>query len=314
VNEKFADLGAPRRIWAVAAIHGDIDRLATLHDYLAKRFALRDRIIYLGNYLSIESSHNADIFDELLAFRAALLAKPGVEPSDIVHLRGPGEEAWLRLLRLQFAPVAIQTLEKLLASGVEAYLRLYGVSLKDTRSMARAGNMAITRWTNQLRALQRLIPGHEALYCSMRRAAFAQDPADPRKLLFVPAGYDCSRSLEDQAEALWWTSATFSMSGRAQNVYSRIVRGFDSVNSGASLEDAAVTLDAGCGRGGPLACGSFAPDGRMLEMVTVGGPGIFESTPIAEKPVAAKDADFSLPAVTPPVAEPAWEYGIAGAA
>src|ERR1700679_2761423 len=177
-----------------------MDRLATLHDYLAMRFSLRDRLIYLGNYLSVESANNAEVFDELLAFRAALLAKPGVEPADIVHLRGPGEEAWLRLLRLQFAPVAIQTLEKLLASGVESYLRLYGVSLKDTKSMARAGNMAITRWTNQLRALQRHIPGHEAMYCSMRRAAFAQDPSDPRKVLFVPAGFDFSRSLEDQAE------------------------------------------------------------------------------------------------------------------
>jgi hypothetical protein len=311
VNEKFADLGAPRRIWAVAAIHGDIDRLSTLHDYLAMRFSLRDQLLYLGTYLSVESSNNAEVFDELLAFRAALLAKPGVEPCDIVHLRGPGEEAWLRLLRLQFAPVAIQTLEKLLASGVEAYLRLYGVSLKDTKSMARAGNMAITRWTNQLRALQRHIPGHEALYCSMRRAAFAQDPADARKLLFVPAGFDCARSLEDQAEALWWTSTAFRMSGRAQNAYMRIVRGFDSVNNGVSLDDPATTLDAGCGRGGPLACGCFSPDGRLLEMVTVGGPGIFESTPYNNKPTAVEEDYVGTQA---PVSAPVWEYGMAGAA
>src|SRR6202012_2063047 len=109
--------------------------------------------------------------DELLAFRAALLSKTGVEPSDIVYLRGPAEEAWQRLLRLQFAPVPTQALDRALASGVEAYLHIYGVSVNDTKSMARAGSVAITRWTNQLRALQRSVPGHEALMCGMRRAA-----------------------------------------------------------------------------------------------------------------------------------------------
>jgi len=309
VNEKFADLGAPRRIWAVAAVNGDIERLETLHDYLATRFGLRDRIVYLGNYLGVDSPYNADVFDELLAFRAALLAKPGIEPCDIVHLRGPAEEAWLRLLRLQFAPIASQTLEKLMASGVEAYLRLYGVSLNDTRSMARAGSIAITRWTNQLRALQRYVPGHESMFCSMRRAAFAQVKSTARKLLFVPAGFDCARSLEDQAEALWWTTASFHVSGRAQSNYSRIVRGFDSVNNGISLDEEAVTLDGGCGRGGPLACGSFAPDGRLLEIVTVGGPGIFESTPYNEPA-----NDEFLPAAKAAANAPVWEHGIAGVA
>jgi hypothetical protein len=308
VNEKFADLGNPRRVWAVAAVNGDIERLETLHDYLATRFGLRDRLVYLGNYLGVESAANADVFDELLAFRAALLAKPGIEPCDIVHLRGPAEEAWMRLLRLQFAPVAPQSLDKLLASGVESYIRMYGVSLKDTRSVARAGSVAITRWTNQLRALQRYVPGHEALFCSMRRAAFAQTSDRARKLLFVPAGFDSTRSLEDQAEALWWATATFRVAGRAQSIYSRIVRGFDSVNGGINLEDAAITLDGGCGRGGPLACGCFAPDGRLIEIINVGGPGIFESTSYNET------ANDDFPGNKMPANEPAWAQSIVGAA
>lgn len=283
MNEKFAELGAPRRIWAIAAIHGDIDRLSTLHDHIATRFTARDRIVYLGNYLGVESRHNAAVLDEILAFRAALLCKAGVEPSDIIYLRGAAEEAWQRLLRLQFAPSPLQTLEKLLASGVESYLKLYGVSINDTKSMARAGSMAITRWTNQLRVLQRMAPGHEQLICSMRRAAlaYASLPATEatENILFVPAGFDPSRSLEDQGEALWWTSATFRLSGRAQNFYSRIVRGFDSVNSGAVLEEGAVTLDGGCGRGGPLMCGSFTPSGKLSEIIAVGGQGALDSAP-----------------------------------
>lgn len=300
MNEKFAELGAPRRIWAVAAIHGEIDRLATLHDHLASRFNVRDRLVYLGNYLGVEKRTNAALFDEILAFRAALLSKQGLEPSDIVYLRGPAEEAWQRLLRLQFAPVPLQTLEKLLASGVESYLRLYGVSINDTRSMARAGSIAITRWTNQLRALQRASAGHEQLICGMRRAAYAQTTPDQEKLLFVPSGFDPSRSLEDQGDSLWWTSATFQLSGRAQNEYSRIIRGFDSVNSGPDLQEAAVTLDAGCGRGGPLMCGCFTPAGKLVEVVTVGGQGVLESAPFERE--AANDffnAESRVAAIAP---------------
>jgi hypothetical protein len=260
-------------------------------------------LLYLGNYLCVESRHNIAVMDEILAFRAALLSKTGLEPSDLVYLRGPSEEAWQRLLRLQFAPVPSQTLDRLLASGIEAYLRLYGVSVNDTKSMARAGSMAITRWTNQLRALQRSHPGHEALTCSMRRAAYTQVPLDQKRLLFVPAGYDPSRSLEDQGEALWWTSATFRISGRAQNAYSRIVRGFDSVNCGASLDEAAVTLDGGCGRGGPLVCGCFTATGRLIELIAVGGQGLLETAPFEREVANDFFATESIMQETVPTAE-----------
>jgi hypothetical protein len=217
--------------------------------------------------------------DEIFAFRSALLCKTGVEPSDIVFMRGPAEEAWQRLLRLQFAPLPHQTLEKLLASGVEAYLRLYNVSISDTRSVARAGSLAITRFTNHLRALQRNAQGHEKLMFTMRRAAFANPGADQRRLLLVPASFDPTRSLDDQGESLWWTAAPFRVTGRAQSAYNRIVRGFDSVNGGADLDDDAVTLDGGCGRGGPLVCGSFTPGGKLTELVVASGKGALEALP-----------------------------------
>src|SRR6202000_3032118 len=150
----------------------------------AGRFAPRDRLVYLCNYLDVDFRDSGVLFDELLAFRSAVLCKTGAEPSDIVHLRGPMEEAWQRLLRLQFSPSPAQALDRLIACGVAAYLRLYGVSVNDTKSMARAGSLAITRWTNQLRALQRSIQGYEPLICSMRRAALAEPSVDSKRLLF----------------------------------------------------------------------------------------------------------------------------------
>jgi hypothetical protein len=309
VNEKFAELGTPRRIWAVAAIHGDVERLATLHDHIATRFNVRDRLVYLGNYLGVESRENAAMMDELLAFRSALLSKTGVEPSDIVFMRGPAEESWQRLLRLQFAPLPHQTLEKLLASGVEAYLRLYNVSVNDTRAVARAGSLAITRFTNNLRAHQRNAAGHEKLMFTMRRAAYTAPGPDQRRLLLVPASFDPTRSLDDQGESLWWTAAQFRVTGRAQGAYSRIVRGFDSVNGGADLDDAAVTLDGGCGRGGPLVCGSFTPSGKLTELIVAGGRGAIEASPYERE--AANDVHVDVPRIQPvvrAVPEAAYAY------
>lgn len=285
INEKFANLGFPRRVWAVAAVHGDVDRLVALHDHLASRFATRDRLVYLGNYLGVGARGNDAVIEEILAFRSALLTKPGMEPQDIVHLRGPAEESWQRLLRLQFAPVPKQALEKLVAFGVEPYLHAYGFTLADARDIARAGSVAITRWTNQLRMAQRAADGHEALVCSMRRAAVTDSPNGgvDKRLLLVPAGYDSSRSLEDQGDNLWYGETRFHQSvGKAAAMYSRIVRGFDVARNGVNTDGVEVTLDGGCGRGGPLICGCFDVSGRLAEIVSIGGRSAVERMSVAD--------------------------------
>jgi hypothetical protein len=45
------------------------------------------------------------------------------------------------------------------------------------------------------------------------------------------------------------------------------------------LDDLAVTLDGGCGRGGPLVCGGFSASGKLSELVVTGGRGALESVP-----------------------------------
>ncbi len=283
LSEKFACLGKPQRVWAVAAIHGDLKRLATLHDHIATRFAVGDRIVYLGNYLGVGSYDNQAVIEELLTFRSALLAKPGMEPGDIVHLRGPAEEAWQRLLRLQFAPAPSQTLECLFKCGIEPYLRLYGISLHETKSMARADSVTITRWTNHLRFVQRKTPGHEPLVCSMKRAAVtAHKASEGGAILFVPSGFDITRTLEDQGDSLWYCISAFNVSTGKKTPYARIVRGYDPERGGIVTEGLGVTIDGGCGFGGPLACACFNAEGHLLEIVTIGGLSAYE--PVLQKP------------------------------
>lgn len=297
-SEKFADLGSPRRVWAVAAINGDYERLMTLHDHIATRFGVRDRLVYMGNYVGPVAWDNHAVLAELLAFRAVLLAKPGMETSDIVHLRGPAEEAWQRLLRLQFAPSPTRAVEKYLEAGAEAYLRLYGVSLNDTKSMARAGSVAITRWTNQLRVLQRQTLGHEALVCSLRRAAVTAKTDERKGVLFVPAGYDVKRALDDQGDALWFGATPFAATG-ATTEFARIVRGFDATRGGINTDGIAVTLDGGCGQGGPLICGCFNEDGLLVEVVAVGGKGAIETSRFEEVTRSRKSSYDYAPAPQP---------------
>ena len=50
-DHKFAVLRRYRRVWAVAAIHGEADRLGRLHERLAGSLGPGDRLVYLGNYL-----------------------------------------------------------------------------------------------------------------------------------------------------------------------------------------------------------------------------------------------------------------------
>src|SRR3546814_19707866 len=76
-REKFAVLRRCRRVWAVAAIHGEVERLDSLHIALGERFAVGDRLVYLGNYLGHGPAVTATV-DRLLSFPRAPIAQPGM--------------------------------------------------------------------------------------------------------------------------------------------------------------------------------------------------------------------------------------------
>src|SRR5690606_22933740 len=79
----FATLRGSSRIWAVAAIHGEVERLRTMHARLAQDVRAGDQIVYLGDFLGY-GQHVRETIDELLLFRRAFLACPRVEVDDIV--------------------------------------------------------------------------------------------------------------------------------------------------------------------------------------------------------------------------------------
>jgi hypothetical protein len=259
---KFARLRKAQRIWAVAAIHGEAERLSRLHDRIAARFGDGDRIVYLGNYFGRGSAVAATI-DELLDFRRRVLARRLGFACDVVFLRGAQEEMWQKLLQLQFAPNPGEVLAWMVREGVEATVRAYGGELRLGFAASRDGPRTITRWTSGLRNAMNASPGHTTLFARLRHAAVSDD----NQLLFVHAGVDASRPLAGQGDALWWGNRDILDLAAPFEGFRRVVCGFDRQQRGLVEAEFAVSLDAGAGRGGRLLAAAFAPDGAVLDVV-----------------------------------------------
>lgn len=258
----FATLKGAARIWAVAAIHGEAERLARLHSQIAARFQPQDCIVYLGGYLG-RGPAPLETLDELLLFRRKLMAATETDGQSVVYLRGQQEEMWQKLLQIQFSAEATQVLHWMVQQGIGATIAAYGGDAREGLIAAREGTMALTRWTSSLREGVRLHDGHAALLASLRHAAISEDGT----LVLVHAGLEPDRTLDEQGDAFWWGGSSFQTFydtpylGRA-----KVVRGYDRRRGGMSLGNHGITLDAGCGFGGPLAAACLV-NGGVVEVL-----------------------------------------------
>jgi len=259
----FALLHQWRRIWAIGAIHGESQRLARVLDGIATRLEPGDRVVFLGNYLGYGPDVGGTL-DRLITFRRAFLALPGTFLGDIVFLRGWQEEVWHKLLQLQFAVDARAVFQWMLDHGMATSLGAYNIDASQGETAARAGVMAMTRWTSGLRAEIDARPGHRAFFSSLRHAARTIDG----KLLFVHAGFDADKPLELQSDMLWWAGSDILERSEPIPGFERIVRGFDRQHGGLKRGPYAVSLDGGAGFGGPLLAACFDRDGIIIDQVS----------------------------------------------
>ena len=261
-SEPFGRLKRARRVWAVAAIHGEALRLAILHERMAARLAPGDRLVYLGDYLGY-GPDAATVVDLMLEFRRAMLAQRRAFLGDIAVLRGSQEEMWQKLLELQFAPNPREVLPWMLDHGVAATLAAYGVDVRAGLAACRDNVMAITRWTGMVRAAVDARPGHRQMLATLRRAAFTVEGG----VLFVNAGVDPKKPLELQRDVFWWGGADILALDAPFAGFRRVVCGYHRRRAGLVETPFAVSLDAGCGLGGPLNAACFAPDGSLVERI-----------------------------------------------
>ncbi len=264
-DNRFSALGAPNRIWAVSAIHGDLDRLIQIHDAIFQRITAGDRLVYLGNYTGY-GSHSRETIDELLVFRRLILAQPGMKPSDIVYLRGAQEELWQKLTQLQFDQNPVDTLLWLMGNGMGKTMESYGICPHDGIMAAREGILSLTKWTRKIRETIRENPGHDCFMTQNRRAAYTHLD-DRYPILFVNAGLDPSRPLTQQENTLWWGDQNFEAMTAPYDPFEKVIRGFDPNHQGVHLNCVTATIDGGCGFGGSLVCANMGADGEIYELM-----------------------------------------------
>jgi serine/threonine protein phosphatase 1 len=264
-SERFAVLRRCRRVWAIAASHGNAAGLARQHAAIDERMAPGDRLVYLGNWLGRGTDIAATV-DEMVRFRRDTIARPGFFAADVVFLRGMQEEMLQKCLQLQFAVNPGEVLRWMLDQGLAATLVAYDCDPKAGLSAAREGATALTRWTVALRRAFDARPGHREVALAMRRAAHD----DRGRLLFVSAGLDPARPLAAQGDVLWWGGGGFERLAAPFENFARVVRGYAPAHPGAVDGTFALTLDGGSGFGGPLLAAALGPDGEILEILDGG--------------------------------------------
>lgn len=259
-RQKFAVLRAARRVWAIASVHGEAERLDRIHAQLETRLRRGDRVVYLGNLIG-RGAQIRQTLDRVVEFRRGFLALHQNFPEDIAYLRGGQEEMWQKLLQLQFASDPRGVLNWMLEQGVDATLEAYGSNAVEGLREAASGPLQLTRWTGRLRSAIQDHPGHYQVMNEIRRAAYTQE----HSLLFVNTGLDPTRPLETQRDSFWWGSGAFSRIGAPYGDFGLVVRGFDPSHPGQTATDFTLTLDAGCGFGGPLLAACILPSGEVVE-------------------------------------------------
>lgn len=270
IDCRFASLGSPERIFAIPSIHGNLQKLHALHESIFNQFRAGDRLVYLGNYTGY-GDYSKQTVDSILTFRRCLLSIPGVMPSDIVYLRGTQEEMWQKLMQLQFAPNPSVILEWMLDKGLAQTMESYGLNIYEAQRVAREGVIRLSRWTDHARQTVYACAGHDVFSTQYKRAAFTDctytqsNTCSP--LLFVNAGIDATRSLEDQGDCFWWGHAHFKSMKFAYNPYQRVFRGFDPENGGLFENNVHATLDNNSGRGGDLVYAEINNTGDILNVV-----------------------------------------------
>ncbi len=250
------------RVWAIGAIHGELKHLKALHVRLGRAVEPGDQIVYLGGYLGFGRTI-VETVNEMLLFRRAFVARLGVDIGDVVYLRGAQEEMWQKLLQLQFSVRPAEVLRWLIEHGMGATIAAYGGSTDEGFAAAEEGVMALTRWTGALRLAMRQHDGHTTLMSALKHAATSEHA----KLLFVHAGVDPALPLMEQVDHFWWGCRAFEEMTQPFDGYRSVVRGHAAQPKGVELGRPVITLDTGCGRGGPLAAACFGPEGDLIQML-----------------------------------------------
>ena len=264
-SDHFATLDNVKRIWAVSAIHSDVDALITLHEEILKRLTFEDGVIYLGNIIG-KGLKVRETIDELLSFRRHLIALNGTcqTTNKVIFLRGAQEEMWHKLLQVQLAINPVEIIEWLSHQGVNTTLLAYDGTIDEGLYNARGGARDLARWTNKLRDSISMHPGHREFLSSLKRAAVTNQGS----LLFVNCGLDPQRPLDAQRDSFWWDTNGFEKINSSFCGFKKVIRGYSPHHPGIQDKDYKVTIDSGAGSGGSLIAACIDNNGQLIDWIS----------------------------------------------
>lgn len=261
---KFAQLSDKQRIWAVASIHGEREKLQALHGQLANHFLPGDALIYCGNVMG-RGPDVRETVNEVLNFRRLVILQDGGDIDDVIFLRGAQEEMLYKLRHLPFAREPEEVLHWMASQGIESTLHAYGTTCEEGIQAAQTGMSALSSWTNNLKAQMRHLDGHEQYMDALKRAAYTDD----KNLLFINANVVPDMPLDAQTDAFWWGTQDFRELDHPYGGFDRTVRGYDHRQGGVHIARHQLCIDGGCGFGGKLVCVCFQEDGTIIERIEV---------------------------------------------
>jgi serine/threonine protein phosphatase 1 len=260
----IANLAGGKRVWAVASVLGQAEKLAALHEDLVPRLQPGDRLVYLGNYFGYGAAVHETI-DELLRTRIRILAEPERDVEHIVYLRGQQEEMWQKLLQLQFAPNPREVFDWMVAHGVGATLEGYDCPPEEAIIAIRDGALSIARFTTMLGDKVRRARGHRELLSTLKRAAVTEHG----ELLLVSAGIDPDLPLDAQNDIFWWGSPKLAQLSAPYAGFTKVVHGWDAAHPGIVNGDFVITVDGGSAFGGKLYAACIGHDGLIVDSLAV---------------------------------------------
>jgi serine/threonine protein phosphatase 1 len=259
----IARFSTPCRVWAVGAIRGEAAKLRALHERLEPQLRPGDKLVYLGNVIGRGDAVRETV-DEVLRFRREFLTIPGNCIGDYAILRGRQEEMLHKLLELQFAVNPRDVLRWMVDQGAGPTIAAYGGNARDGEVAASQGAVAVTRWTQSLRAGLNAAPGHREFLSSLKHAAYTADGA----LVFVHAGLDPARPLDAQGDGLWWNTSGFEAMASSFFGTERVIRGLDPAHRGVVETDYTLSIDGGCGFGGALWAVAITPGEKRIDSLS----------------------------------------------
>lgn len=263
-SSPIARFSTPCRVWAVGAIRGEVSSLRRLHDLMEPELRAGDKLVYLGNVIGRGDAVRETV-DEVLRFRRGFLSIPGNCIGDYAILRGRQEEMLHKLLELQFAVNPRDVLRWMVDQGAGPTIEAYGGTARDGEVATAQGAVAVTRWTQSLRAGLNAAPGHREFLSSLKHAAYTADGA----LVFVHAGLDPERPLDAQGDSLWWNTAGFEAMSAPFFGTERVVRGLDPEHRGVVERAFTLSLDGGCGFDGTLCAAAITPGEARIDSLSV---------------------------------------------